>query len=70
MQQVDANGTFKMMSYLKHYTAYSVEASRFTFTANVSMFDFWDSYLPQYETAFIKGGSSGAMCCKPSQLVR
>jgi hypothetical protein len=31
-----------------------VEANRFTFTANVSMFDFWDSYLPQYEMAFVE----------------
>jgi len=62
MQQIDSNGTYKMLSYLKHYTAYSVESSRFTFVANVSMFDFWDSYLPQYEIAFTKGQSSGAMC--------
>ena len=41
MQQIDSNGTYKMLSYLKHYTAYSVESSRFTFVANVSMFDFW-----------------------------
>eukprot|EP00041_Stephanoeca_diplocostata_P032967 m.1075633 g.1075633 ORF g.1075633 m.1075633 type:complete len:890 (+) comp24243_c0_seq1:40-2709(+) len=54
----------KMLSYLKHYTAYSVEASRFTFSANVTQFDFWDSYLPQFEYAFTHGDNptSGAMC--------
>jgi len=64
MQQVDENGQLKMLNYLKHYTAYSVEAHRFTFKANVSLFDFWDSYLPQYEMAFTKGEhpASGAMC--------
>ena len=65
MQQVDpATGHLKMLSYLKHYTAYSVEANRFEFVANVSLFDFWDSYLPQYEKAFTEGAqpASGAMC--------
>merc|ERR1711907_699114 len=62
LQQVDPNGQLKMLAYLKHYTAYSVESSRFTFTANVSMFDLWDSYLPQYEAALTQGQSSGAMC--------
>ena len=114
----------KMLSYLKHYTAYNVETNRFTFSADVSLYvnqfiwvspricsrtrmysdppphpsgrvrstpsvfsrggslppptyadgrssddviafcryDFWDTYLPQYEAAFTKGGASGAMC--------
>ena len=53
----------KMLSYVKHYTAYSVEASRFTFSNNVTQFDFWDSYLPQYEMAFVgPGHTDGAMC--------
>jgi len=30
--------------------------------ADVSLYDFWDTYLPQYEAAFTKGGASGAMC--------
>jgi xylan 1,4-beta-xylosidase len=45
----------KMLAYLKHYTAYNVETKRFTFSANVSDYDFWDSYLPQYEAAFTQG---------------
>ena len=52
----------KMLSYLKHYTAYSVETSRFTFSANVTNFTLHDSNLPQYEAAFTRGGASGAMC--------
>ena len=39
-----------------------METSRFTFKANVSDFDLWDSYLSQYEIAFTKGMASGAMC--------
>lgn len=51
-----------MLAYVKHYTAYNVETSRFTFTANTSQFDFFDSYLPQYKMAFKEGAASGAMC--------
>ena len=47
---------------VKHYTAYSVETDRFTFSAPLSAFDLWDSNLPQYERAFVEGGASGAMC--------
>ena len=50
MQQV-SSGHLKMLSYLKHYTAYNVETNRFVFVANVTQFDFWDSYLPQYKMA-------------------
>lgn len=63
MQQRDKKGFLKMLAYAKHYTAYSVEASRFTFSANVTDFAFGDSYLPQYEIIFTTSGrSSGAMC--------
>ena len=61
MQQV-SGGQQKMLAYLKHYTAYSKEASRFTWVANVSDFDMWDSYLPQYAMGFQEGNASGAMC--------
>ena len=30
--------------------------------ANVSDFDMWDSYLPQYAMGFQQGNASGAMC--------
>jgi hypothetical protein len=52
----------KILAYVKHYTAYNVESSRFTFTANVSQFTMFDSYLPQYQMAFQEGQASGAMC--------
>ena len=29
---------------------------------SISMYDLWDTYLPQYEAAFTKGKASGAMC--------
>ena len=51
-----------MLAYLKHYSAYNVETQRFTFSNNVSTFDWFDSYLPQYKAAFTRGNASGAMC--------
>eukprot|EP00729_Bicosta_minor_P012589 gene12589-23156_t len=64
MQQVsEKTGFYKMLSYLKHYTAYNKEADRFSWKANVTDFDMYDSYLPQYEIAFTgKGKPAGAMC--------
>lgn len=62
MQQMGSDGNLKMLAYVKHYTAYNKEASRFTWVANVTYFDMWDSYLPQYEMAFKEGKASGAMC--------
>ena len=66
MQQVKTGKggkpVLKMLSSLKHYTAYSVETSRFTFSANVTEFTLHDSNLPQYEAAFVDGKASGAMC--------
>ena len=64
LQQV-SNGTrhhLKVLAYVKHYTAYNVETGRWTFKGNVTQFDFWDSYLLQYEMAFAEGRASGAMC--------
>jgi beta-D-xylosidase 4 len=53
---------YRSRAYLKHYTAYSVETNRFTFSANVSKFDLFDSNLPQFRAALQDGGASGAMC--------
>ena len=67
MQQVKAGKKsgkqyLKMLSYMKHYTAYSVEESRFTFSANVTNFTLHDSNLPQYKAAHVEGLASGVMC--------
>jgi beta-glucosidase-like glycosyl hydrolase len=62
MQEQDANGHPKMLAYLKHFTAYSRETNRGHDNYNISMYDYWDSYLPQYEIAFKQGGASGVMC--------
>jgi hypothetical protein len=43
-------------------TAYSVEESRFTFSANVTNFTLHDSNLPQYRAAHVDGLASGVMC--------
>jgi hypothetical protein len=58
MQQVDGHGRLKMLAYLKHYSSYSKEASRFTFGANVSAYDWFDSYLPQFEQVLGDGRTS------------
>lgn len=44
-----------MHATLKHYTAYSVETDRFGFDGNVSQYDLFDSYLPQYQAGFQRG---------------
>ena len=63
MQQVDDNGFFKMLSLVKHFTAYSRETDRFHGSYNISTFDLFDTYLRQFETVFgPEGRASGAMC--------
>jgi beta-glucosidase-like glycosyl hydrolase len=62
MQEEDANGHPKMISYLKHLTAYSTETNRGHDNYIISDHDLWESYLPAFEKAFVEGGSSGAMC--------
>ena len=50
---------------LKHYTAYSIETDRFGVSGNVSSYDLFDSFLPQYRAGFVEGKAGGAMCsCK------
>lgn len=54
--------TLKMAAGVKHYAGYSMETGRFTSTGGFSLFDMWDTYLPQYEAAFVDGRASGSMC--------
>eukprot|EP00933_Yihiella_yeosuensis_P066171 TRINITY_DN7028_c0_g1_i4.p1 TRINITY_DN7028_c0_g1~~TRINITY_DN7028_c0_g1_i4.p1 ORF type:complete len:798 (-),score=154.29 TRINITY_DN7028_c0_g1_i4:175-2232(-) len=61
MQEKDKNGYMKMAAFLKHFTAYSTEANRGHDTYNISTFDFFDTYLPQYARAF-KADPVGVMC--------
>lgn len=61
MQERDAHGYPKMAAFLKHFTAYSTEASRGHDTYNISAYDFADTYLPQYEKAF-EAQPFGVMC--------
>ena len=51
-----------MIAGLKHYSAYSLETGRFGSKANISTYDLWDTYLPQFEAGFIEGRASGSMC--------
>ena len=62
MQEEDAHGHPKMIALVKHFTAYSQETGRGYDTFNISQFDLFDTYLPQYEAAFKQGGASGLMC--------
>jgi beta-D-xylosidase 4 len=62
MQERDRNGYPKVLAYLKHFTAYSRETDRGRDTYNISTYDLFDTYLPQYEVAFVEGNATGAMC--------
>ena len=68
MQEEDEHGHPKMIALLKHFTAYSQETGRGSDSENISAFDLFDSYLPQYKIAF-DGGASGAMCSCESRAV-
>ena len=56
-----------MVSGLKHYDTYSVEDNRGGRSFNVSIFDFWDTYLPAYEKAFVEGKAAAVMCSYASE---
>jgi beta-D-xylosidase 4 len=62
MMEKDDQGHPRMLPYLKHFTAYSTETNRGHDTYNISMHDFFDTYLAQYEIAFTQGHPVGAMC--------
>eukprot|EP01079_Euglenida_sp_SAG-EU17-18_P009673 gene9673-1740_t len=62
MQTPDAKGFPLMLAYLKHFTAYSRETDRGHDNYAISLYDYWDTYLPQYRTAFLEGNASGVMC--------
>ena len=61
-QEEDSEGHPKMLLYMKHYTAYSRETDRGYDTYAISMQDYRETYLAQYELAFTQGGATGAMC--------
>lgn len=62
MQERDSNGYPKVLAYLKHFAAYSKEADRGRDAYNISTFDLFDTYLPQFEKAFVEANATGAMC--------
>ena len=55
-------GPLVMLASLKHYNAYSMESNRFGSRGNISLFDLWDSYLPQYERPMTHAAAAGTMC--------
>ena len=56
----------KLVVTIKHWVAYSLEdydgVTRHNFDANVSMYDFFDSYAPSFEMAVKQGQVGGIMC--------
>lgn len=62
MQETDAAGHPRVNAYLKHFTAYSTETNRMHSNETVTLFDFWDTYLPQYKRVFTEANAAGAMC--------
>ena len=59
MQEKDAQGHPKMLAYLKHFTAYSVETNRGHDSYNISLHDLHETYLAQYELAAPSVGRLG-----------
>jgi hypothetical protein len=57
-----ANATHRMLASLKHYTAYSRETDRMGSEGNMTLFDLWDTYLPQFEMGMRDGVAAGTMC--------
>ena len=58
----DPRWPLKTHATLKHYTAYSIETNRFGVSENVSTYDLFDSFLPQYQAGFQQGKAAGVMC--------
>lgn len=61
MQERDAHGYPKVAAFLKHFTAYSMETNRMHDNHNISLYDFYDTYLPQFERA-ARAQPAGVMC--------
>jgi beta-glucosidase-like glycosyl hydrolase len=60
MQTQSKNGKcMKMHASLKHYAAYSIEANRQGINEIISTYDLHDTYLAQYEAAFVRGRAAG-----------
>ena len=62
MQEGEDSRYAKMLSGLKHYACYSMETKRTYRSVKVSMFDLWDTYLPQYKAGFVDGNAHEVMC--------
>eukprot|EP00008_Paramoeba_atlantica_P009980 CAMPEP_0201481994 /NCGR_PEP_ID=MMETSP0151_2-20130828/6242_1 /ASSEMBLY_ACC=CAM_ASM_000257 /TAXON_ID=200890 /ORGANISM="Paramoeba atlantica, Strain 621/1 / CCAP 1560/9" /LENGTH=701 /DNA_ID=CAMNT_0047864447 /DNA_START=732 /DNA_END=2837 /DNA_ORIENTATION=+ len=62
MQVGEDRRYLKMVSGLKHFTAYSVESGRSVRNYNISIFDLFDTYLAQYKLAFTRGNAMAMMC--------
>jgi len=67
MQEKDAAGHPLVLAFLKHFTSYSQEAGRDHNNYNISTFDYWDTYLPQFEAALRHGGAAGVMASYASE---
>jgi len=61
MQVEDQDGRPRLLAFLKHFTAYSVEAGRGSDNHDISTYDLFDTYLRQFEIA-ARAKPAGAMC--------
>ena len=61
MQVGEDQKYLKMAAGLKHYIAYSVETDRKSFIPNITTFDLWDTYLPQFQRGFAPDGGTYAL---------
>jgi xylan 1,4-beta-xylosidase len=58
-----------MVSSVKHFAFYELETNRFGSKVNVSLFDAWDSFLPQFEPAMTTAMAAGTMCSYASASI-
>jgi beta-D-xylosidase 4 len=62
MQEQDSRAHPKMLAFLKHFTAYSVETNRGHDDYTIDPYDFFDTYVAQYRRAFHLSNATGVMC--------
>lgn len=70
LQEQDSNGHPRVNSYLKHFDAYSTETNRMHSDFNISQFDWWDTFLPQYKRVFTEANAGTSVCVRAGVRAR
>jgi len=65
----DGTPYIKILSELKHFAAYEVEADRFAFVDNLTWFDLNDTFLPAFERTVRDANPMGYMCSYPAARI-